>query len=179
MDPRTSYVMTHLMNEVATVGTGHRAKNLGRPAAGKTGTTNDCLDAWFMGFTPHVVTGVWVGFDTQKSIGPRSTGGAIALPIWLDIMKEAVKSYPETDFEPPKGVAFTFIDGHTGKPTNANRPNAIREAFVEGTQPTIGGYARTVTPTQPNTQSGTPTSTPRAAPANDVGTEDFFKEDIQ
>jgi penicillin-binding protein 1A len=104
MDPRTAYVMTHLMNEVATVGTGHEAKNLGRPAAGKTGTTSDYIDAWFMGFTPQIVTGTWVGFDTQKTIAPKATGGLIALPIWLEYMKEAVKPYPDADFAVPKGV---------------------------------------------------------------------------
>src|SRR6185436_11475790 len=69
LDPRVAYVMTHLMNEVVNYGTGYEAKGLNRPAAGKTGTTNEYNDAWFMGFTPQVVTGVWVGYDNQKSIG--------------------------------------------------------------------------------------------------------------
>lgn len=172
MDPRTAYVMTHLMNEVVNVGTGHEAKNLGRPAAGKTGTTNDYLDAWFMGFTPHVVTGVWVGFDTQKSIGPRSTGAQIALPIWLEVMREAVKPYPVTDFIPPKGVTFAFIDSNTGRPTGANRPNAIREAFVEGTEPTAGSGGASMSAGQ--TAGGS-----RPAAAGDTGSQDFFKEDIE
>jgi penicillin-binding protein 1A len=136
LDPRVAYVMTHLMKEVVTFGTGHEAKNLGRPAAGKTGTTNDSIDAWFMGFTPTVVTGVWVGYDNQKSIGPGETGARAALPIWLNYMKEAVKSYSESDFIAPPGVVFASIDSNTGKVAPANGSTAIKEAFIEGTQPT-------------------------------------------
>lgn len=168
LDPRTAYVMTHIMNEVATVGTGHDARNLGRPAAGKTGTTNDYLDAWFMGFTPQIVTGVWVGFDTQKKIGPKSTGAMVALPIWLEYMKEAVKNYPEADFAVPKGVTFRFIDARDGKIIGANRPNAVREAFVEGTEPDSasgGGDENSVGGTRPA--------------ADKKETSDFLKQDIE
>ena len=141
---------------------------LGRPAAGKTGTTNDYLDAWFMGFTPQVVTGVWVGFDAQKRIGPKSTGAVIALPIWLEFMKEAVKNYPEADFSIPKGVSFAFIDGRDGKPIGANRPNAVREAFIEGTEPTGGGSRQS------------DESSYGSQPAADKKeTSDFLKEDIE
>jgi penicillin-binding protein 1A len=137
MDPRVAYVMSHLMKEVIAYGTGHEAKSLGRPAAGKTGTTNDYIDAWFMGFTPNVVTGVWVGFDnSQKSIGPGETGARAALPIWLSFMREAVKNYPETDFPIPPGVVFATIHPQTGKLVPPNTPNAIKEAFIEGTEPT-------------------------------------------
>ncbi len=136
MDPRVAYVMTHLMKEVVAYGTGYEAKNLGRPAAGKTGTTNDYLDAWFVGFTPQVVTGVWVGFDDQKSIGLQETGAKAALPIWLTFMKEAVKKYPEVDFSIPAGVVFATLDSKTAKTVASNAAGAIREAFIEGTEPT-------------------------------------------
>ncbi|MEW6058335.1 MAG: PBP1A family penicillin-binding protein [Bdellovibrionota bacterium] len=179
MDPRTAYVMTHLMNEVATVGTGSEAKNLGRPAAGKTGTTNDYLDAWFMGFTPQVVTGVWMGFDAQKSLGPRSTGGLVALPIWLEFMKEAVKPYPVTEFTVPKGVTFAFIDSKTGKPARANRAGAIREVFIEGTEPTFGGRTGLAsTPSQAAGSGGTGVQV-QPAGAGDSTDEEFFKRDIE
>ncbi len=135
LDPRVAYVMTHLMKEVVTFGTGQEAKSLGRAAAGKTGTTNDYLDAWFMGFTPSVVTGVWVGFDNQKSIGSGETGARAALPIWLSYMKDAVRSYPVEDFVVPPGVVFESIDSNTGKLAASNSSTAIREAFIEGTQP--------------------------------------------
>lgn len=136
LDPRVSYVMTHLMKEVVAYGTGHAAQGLGRAAAGKTGTTNDYLDAWFMGFTPHVVTGVWVGFDNHRSIGHGETGAKAALPIWLEYMREAVKNYPNEDFRVPPGVVFANINPVTGKLAPANSSSAIQEVFVEGTQPT-------------------------------------------
>ena len=141
MDPRIAFVMTHLMTEVVTFGTGHGAKSLGRPAAGKTGTTNDSIDAWFMGFTPHVVTGVWVGYDNQKSLGPGETGARAALPIWLSFMKDAVKPYPPMDFPVPQGVVFENIDPNTGKLAAANSSTAIKEAFISGTEPTVEGAA--------------------------------------
>lgn len=135
LDPRVSYVMTHLMKEVITYGTGHAAQGLGKPAAGKTGTTNDYLDAWFMGFTRHVVTGVWVGFDNHRSMGPGETGAKAALPIWLEYMREAVKNYPSEDFQVPSGVVFASINPVTGKLATPNSSSAIQEVFIEGTQP--------------------------------------------
>jgi penicillin-binding protein 1A len=158
LDPRVAYVMTHLMKEVVSYGTGQQAKALQRAAAGKTGTTNDYLDAWFMGFTPYVVTGVWVGFDSQKSIGPAETGAKAALPIWLSFMKEAVKPYPDTDFTIPPGVVFATIDPTSGKLASPNSSDAIQEAFIEGTQPTEMG-----------SQSG-------GAHESD---SEFFKEDVE
>ena len=89
-----------------------------------------------MGFTPQVVTGVWVGFDSQKSIGPGETGARTALPIWLNYMKEAVKKYPETDFTIPNGIAFVTIDANNGKLVSPKASTAIKEAFIDGTQPT-------------------------------------------
>jgi penicillin-binding protein 1A len=159
LDPRIAYVMTHLMKEVVTYGTGHDAKALGRAAAGKTGTTNDYQDAWFMGFTPTVVTGVWVGYDNQKSIGRGETGARAALPIWLSYMKEAVKNYPDLDFTVPSGVSFASIDGQTGKLAPSNSSRSIQEAFIEGTQPTES--SADPSENQPESQG------------------DFFKEDIE
>lgn len=136
MDPRVAYVMTHLMKEVVAYGTGHAAQGLGRAAAGKTGTTNDYVDAWFMGFTPQVVTGVWTGFDNRRTMASGETGARAALPIWLSFMQEAVKSYPDEDFQIPAGVVFASIDPISGKLAAPNSSTAIREAFIEGTQPT-------------------------------------------
>jgi penicillin-binding protein 1A len=137
MDPRVAYVMTNLMKEVVNYGTGHEAKNLNRAAAGKTGTTNEYIDAWFMGFTPEIISGVWVGNDSpNKSIGPQETGARAALPVWLSYMREAVKGYPDSDFPVPPGVVFATIDPNTGKIAPANSADAIREAFIQGTEPT-------------------------------------------
>jgi penicillin-binding protein 1A len=158
LDPRVAYVMTHLMKEVVNYGTGHDAKALNRSAAGKTGTTSDYIDAWFMGFTPNVVTGVWVGFDSQKSIGPSETGARAALPIWLSFMHEAVKGYQDVDFTVPPGVVFASIDSVSGKLASPNSSQAIKEAFIEGTQPTETGG-------------------PGAAPPESQS--EFFKEDIE
>jgi penicillin-binding protein 1A len=157
MDPRVAYVMAHLMKEVVSFGTGHGAKELGRPAAGKTGTTNDYLDAWFTGFTPYVATGAWVGYDGQKSIGAGETGAKAALPIWVSFMKEAVKPYPPSDFVVPDGVIFAQIDPSTGKLAATRASNSIREAFIEGTEPVE-------------------VATPKGAKAESQS--DFFKEDI-
>ena len=136
LDPRVAFVMTNLMKEVVTHGTGHAAQSLGRPAAGKTGTTNEYLDAWFVGFTPNVVTGVWVGYDNQKPLGSGETGAKAALPIWLSFMTEAVKAYPNVDFIVPPGVVFASIDPTTGKLAPQNSASSIKEAFIEGTEPT-------------------------------------------
>ncbi len=136
LDPRVAYVMTHLMKEVVNYGTGHDAKQLGRVVAGKTGTTNDSVDAWFVGFTPQIVAGAWIGFDGQKSLGSHETGAKAALPVWLEFMKEAVKDFPNTDFDIPQGVVFATVDPNTGRLAPANAPYAVREAFIEGTEPT-------------------------------------------
>jgi penicillin-binding protein 1A len=158
LDPRVAYVATHLMKEVVSFGTGVEAKQLGRPAAGKTGTTNEYLDAWFMGFTPQVVTGVWVGYDTLKSIGSGETGARAALPIWLNFMKEAVKNLPPEDFEVPPGIKFVSIHPQSGKPVPPNASYAIKEAFIEGTEPSAeSAVSERVTPRS---------------------TSDFLKEDI-
>ncbi len=157
LDPRVAYVMTHLMKEVVNYGTGYEAKSLGRPAAGKTGTTNDYLDAWFTGFTPQVVTVVWTGFDSQQPLGPGETGAKASLPIWLSFMKEAVKAFPTSDFAAPPGVVFATIDSNSGKGVPSSSSRAIREAFIEGTEP--------------SRQSA-------EAPASD-SSGDFLKEDFQ
>ncbi|MCM2322889.1 MAG: PBP1A family penicillin-binding protein [Oligoflexia bacterium] len=158
LDPRVAYMMSHLMTEVVAYGTGHAAKGLGRPAAGKTGTTNEYIDAWFMGFTPDVVTGVWVGFDNHRTMGTGETGAKSALPIWLTYMQEAVKSYPVEDFAVPPGVVFASINPNSGKLAAANSSSAIKEAFIEGTQPT---ETTDKTAVSPESQS------------------EFFKEDIE
>jgi len=132
---QTAYIMTYLLREVVLYGTGRSVRALGRTCGGKTGTTNDFLDAWFMGFTRDVVTGVWVGFDDpDKPIGRFETGAKTASPIWLRYMRESVKRFPEKDFDVPEGIVFVNIDKETGK--LADEPsNSVYEAFVEGTEP--------------------------------------------
>src|SRR5262249_4034936 len=130
-----AYLMTHLLKGVVLEGTGQRAKALGRPAAGKTGTTSGYYDAWFVGYTPHISTGVWVGFDNEKSLGRFETGNAVALPIWVDYMNVAVEDSPVSDFPVPSGVVFANIDTETGKLASAKTKKVAREAFREGSEP--------------------------------------------
>jgi penicillin-binding protein 1A len=160
LDPRVAYVMTHLMKEVVAFGTGQDAQQLGRPAAGKTGTTSEYSDAWFMGFTPYVVTGAWVGYDNHRPIGHLETGARAALPIWLSFMRAATASYPPDDFQVPPGIVFASIDQHSGKVVSPDSLKAIKEAFIEGTEP----KARS---------SGGRNST------EESGSSDFFKEDLE
>ncbi len=140
ISPQTSYLITSLLQNVIQEGTGQRAKALGRPAAGKTGTTNDTRDAWFIGFIPqHLVAGAWVGYDIEKSLGTHETGAVAALPIWLEFMKKAVADLPVESFPVPEGIVFEKIDAATGERVTPKQPaksgKVILECFKEGTIP--------------------------------------------
>ena len=117
IDPRNAFVMTTLLRDVVRAGTATKAMTLGRnDLAGKTGTTNDSVDAWFAGFNASLVGITWIGYDQPKSLGDRETGGAAALPIWINYMKTALKGVPETPLKPPAGVVSattgpTEVDG--------------------------------------------------------------------
>jgi penicillin-binding protein 1A len=116
-------------------GTGRRAQALGRSLAGKTGTTNDQGDAWFMGFSPDVLTGVWVGFDEVRLLGKGETGGRAALPIWINFMREALRDRPARDFPVPEGIVVVRIDRGTGLLADAHSEDVFFQAFAEGTEP--------------------------------------------
>lgn len=137
ISPQTAYVMTSLLGAVINEegGTGGAARALGRPSAGKTGTTNGYYDAWFVGYTPQIVTGVWVGFDDEKTLGPGEVGGRAALPIWVEFMKAAHKDLPVQDFPVPPGIVFANIDNQTGKLASASSTRVVRQAFIQGTEP--------------------------------------------
>ncbi|HEY6001119.1 MAG TPA: PBP1A family penicillin-binding protein, partial [bacterium] len=132
----TAAVLTNMLQTVVSDGTGWKVKELGRPVAGKTGTTNDYVDAWFMGFTPDIVTGVWVGLDRRESLGWHETGSRAAIPIWLSFMTEAVAGRPVTVFPVPPGVVFAKIDPDRGVLAPPESPDAVVEVFREGTVPT-------------------------------------------
>lgn len=137
LSPETSFIVTNLLEGVVKNGTGWRARSLQRPVAGKTGTTNDFRDAWFIGYTPHLVTGVWVGFDDNRSLGENETGSRAASPIWVDFMKNALKDRPVEEFEVPENITFVKIDAKTGLlPSKECGDNIIEEVFVKGTEPT-------------------------------------------
>lgn len=132
----TAYVMTSLLRGVVQRGTAARAASLDWPLAGKTGTTNDYTDAWFIGFDPEVTVGIWIGRDVKKPIGPGFTGTEAALPIWIDFMKDYVKDRkPPAPFEPPGNIVFIAVDRATGTPAEPATPGTLQEAFIAGTEP--------------------------------------------
>ena len=133
MNPATAYIVTQMMESVVETGTGQEARKLGRPSAGKTGTTNDSKDAWFIGFTPELLTGVWVGFDADRSLGSY-TGGRAATPIWTAFMKRALDGRPEREFDKPDNVMLVKVDTATGLKAVPGRASRM-EAFVAGTEP--------------------------------------------
>ena len=135
ISPETSYVMTNLMQSVVSSGTGRRAYMIGRPVAGKTGTTNSEKDAWFVGYIPQLTTGVWVGYDQERSLGFGVSGGQAAAPIWAEFMQKAVVGLPVEDFEAPENVNFVLINPRTGGLAAAGSPGARMECFIVGTEP--------------------------------------------
>jgi penicillin-binding protein 1A len=130
-----AYLMTSLLKGVVQHGTGQYAKNLNKICAGKTGTTNDCTDAWFIGYTPDITCGVWVGFDTKKSLGKNATGGAVACPIWTEFMKLALKNVPNKDFVKPSNVVEVLVDKNTGLLASPSSKRVYTETFIQGTEP--------------------------------------------
>ena len=136
IEKSTAYIITNLLQGVVQRGTGWRIKALGRPAAGKTGTTNDLHDAWFIGYTPSYVTGAWVGFDEVKPLGINETGSRAASPIWLEFMQAALKDKPVRVFQVPDGVVFAKIDAETGLLAVPESNETVFECFKEGTVPT-------------------------------------------
>jgi penicillin-binding protein 1A len=132
----TAYVMTDIMKGVVNEGTGWRSKELGRPVAGKTGTTNDLKDAWFIGFSPDLLAGVWVGYDDSRKMSRGESGAKAANPIWNYFMAEALKTRPIEDFHAPDSVTFVKIDTDTGLLASAYSKKTVFQAFKKGSEPT-------------------------------------------
>jgi len=152
LDPVSAFLVTNIMHGVIQHGTGWRARALGRIAAGKTGTTNKQVDAWFMGFTPQILTGVWAGRDTPTSMGKHETGAKAALPIWLSAMKAFQRGKPKEDFTPPDGIEWVVIDPKTGKLPGPDTKKPFLEAFRTGTAPTSRDEGSQQTPSSPAPQ---------------------------
>jgi len=136
--PDIAYLMAYALQGVTETGTGAAARVLNRPIAGKTGTTDDLADAWFVGFTPSLVVGVWVGFDQRKSLGVDETGAHVALPIWIDFIQNALKGKPQEKFPRPSSISFVPVDRRTGLKASVESKcdPIILEAFLHGTEPT-------------------------------------------
>ena len=132
----TAYLITNLMESVVQNGTGFRARALGRPAAAKTGTTNDQKDAWFAGYVPQLLAVSWIGYDQERSLGKKETGSRAAAPAWVEFMKKSLKSVPHKDFPVPDGIEFRPIDPDTGLLAPEDGSEVLFEAFASGTAPT-------------------------------------------
>lgn len=157
IDPQTAYQITSMMEGVILRGTGTVIRDVGKPLAGKTGTTNDYKDAWFVGFSPSLAMGVYIGYDKPRPMGSASTGGVLSAPVFRDFMKLALADKPAVPFRVPQGIYFARIDARTGLRTSAPAGSGvILEAFKQGQQPpdslSIIGYTaglgdgRTVSP---------------------------------
>ena len=157
-DPRNAYQVVSMLQGVVLRGTGRRVAAVGKPLAGKTGTTNKSLDTWFVGFSPDLAVGVFVGFDEPRTLGPKETGSSVAAPIFRDFMMEALADQPATPFRIPPGIRLVRVDLDSGQVARAGDKRVILEAFLPGTVPqgqrTVidGGY-------NPDVGDGTVTGT--------------------
>ena len=127
-----AFVLTSVLEGVVERGTGKAAKRVGRPVAAKTGTTQAAEDLWFLGYTPSVVAGIWLGYDQRRSIGSRETAGKVAAPIWADFIRQSLGDSPIEPFLPPDGVYQSLVNRRTGQPTSSIDPEAIEEYFIRG-----------------------------------------------
>lgn len=136
-DPASAYQIVSMLQGVIQRGTGRRIASLGRPLAGKTGTTNDSFDTWFVGFSPDLAVGVFVGFDEPSTLGKKETGSSVAAPIFKAFMKEALEDTPAIPFRIPPGIRLVRVDAKTGQPASSSSGTVIYEAFKPGTTPTV------------------------------------------
>jgi len=132
---QTAYIITNILNDVVQEGTGWRVRALKRPVAGKTGTSDENRDAWFLGYTPDILCAVWVGYDDMVPLGENETGSRAASPIFLDFMKAALKNKPISDFRVPDGIVFARVNTTTGRIASSNSEAVRFECFKENTLP--------------------------------------------
>jgi penicillin-binding protein 1A len=173
MRPETAFILTNVMKGVIERGTATRARALKRPLAGKTGTTSEATDVWFIGFTPNLVAGVWVGYDVKKSLGPAETGGRMALPLWIAFMQRILPDLPVEDFPVPENVVTMAVDHQTGEPVPPSEKSAILEYFIKGTEPApyeakppsgLSPLPAQASPPPPALSPGVDTPAPRSEP---------------
>jgi penicillin-binding protein 1A len=160
LDPLTAYQMVSIMEGVVQRGTATILKQVGKPLAGKTGTTNDAKDAWFVGFSPDLAVGVYLGFDKPRSLGDRATGGGLSAPIALDFLKQALKDKPPTPFRVPPGIKLIRVNVASGMRAGSGEGSGtILEAFKPGTAPPDAYVAA------PSAPAAAPADADRAAQA--------------
>ena len=165
-DPLTAYQMVSMLQGVVERGTGVRIRELGRPLAGKTGTSNDFVDTWFVGFSPDLVVGVFVGFDQPRTLGSGETGSSVCVPIFKEFMGEALKDAPKTPFRIPQGLRLVRINPETGRIARPGE-KVIMEAFRPGTEP--GGTLDVGRPADSSGESGGSGSTLPASATTPAG----------
>jgi penicillin-binding protein 1A len=154
-----AFVVTSLLRSVIEEGTGKKALKLNRPLAGKTGTANQQRDGWFVGYSPDLATGVWVGFDDHSRMGTGwAQGAGTALPIWVDFMEAALAQRPRKDFKAPAGVVFARVDPDNGLLASPKMAGARLEVFVEGTEPRSHSIREGQEPDMTSDGGTTPTS---------------------
>jgi penicillin-binding protein 1A len=161
MDPRTAYQIVSFLQGVVQNGTGITVASVGKPLAGKTGTSNESRDVWFIGFSPDLAAGVYVGFDNPRTLGRLEQGATVAAPIFRDFMKGALADKPATPFRVPPGIEFVTVDRLTGAVVPPGSPGSIQEAFKVGTAPGEPGAPppMVIGGDQPVTTSATPGTT--------------------
>ena len=146
IDPRTAYQMVHILEGVIERGTGTRVKGLPWPLAGKTGTTNDARDAWFVGFSSDMAVGLYLGFDQPRTLGDHETGGVAAAPVFREFMEGALAGTPPVPFRVPSGLRLVRVNAASGRLAEPGDPKAIWEAFKPGTEPHPGQVEQTIDP---------------------------------
>lgn len=182
ISPQTAYVMTDMLRGVVREGTGTGAASVPAQVAGKTGTSNDHRDAWFIGYTPQLMTGVWLGYEKDKPLDPSETGGKAAAPIFADYMTYAVSKYPKAEFAVPDDVVFAYIDKETGRLASASTVKRVRVAFKAGTVPNAKGdnLLRVGDPgIRQTSNAGHPNLRPEVTPPPAEETDDFLREGYQ
>ncbi len=154
INPLTAYQITSMLEGVVERGTGRAVQAVGKPIAGKTGTTNNEKDAWFIGYSPDLAVGVFIGYDTPRSMGRGGTGGQVAAPVFTEFMKEALADEPSIEFRAPRGIEFKTINRKTGMLATPGAPDSILEAFKPGTKPpdsySIIGFQQDFSNANPN-----------------------------
>lgn len=176
-DPRTAYQMVSILEGVTQRGTGAAIAELGRPLAGKTGTTNESKDNWFVGFSPDLAVGVFVGFDDPRSLGKRETGASTGVPIFKEFMQEALKDTPAIPFRIPPGIKQVMINADTGARARGGDKRTIWEAFLAGTEPNDTIFildGKSVAPVSGETAGEMFQNTPAAPNAVTTGTGGIY-----